>query len=146
MLWEPPDSEDELIVLYENNKQAWAEGNGYCFTIESKDSADFIERITIRIQQEKDTWNLGFWTNPERQGQGYMTEAVRHILRFGFIQLQASKIVACHALWNEASEKVLKRSGMSHIRYIEKGFKKHGKWVEENLLGIGLEEWTNNHG
>lgn len=88
-------------------------------------------------------WNIGFWTHPESQRQGIMTESVHAILRFGFEELLATRIEACHAIWNKASEKVLERNGMKFVRYIPQGFKKKGQWIDENLLAINKEEWEN---
>lgn len=136
MLWEPPLNEDELTGPYESNVKAWAEDLAYCYTIETKEPLEFVGRVAIRKKEEKDLWDLGFWTHPEQQRKGYMSEAVRVVIDFGFRDLQASQIVACHALWNKQSEKVLKKNGMRFIKHIPEGFKKKGKWVEENLLGI----------
>lgn len=144
MLWEPPTNEDELLAPYESNVKAWTEDLAYCFSIETKESVEFVGRISIRKKEGKDLWDLGFWTHPEQQRKGYMSEAVRAVIEFGFRELQASQIVACHALWNKQSEKVLKTNGMSFIEYIPKGFKKKGEWIEENLLSITLNEWNKN--
>jgi ribosomal-protein-alanine N-acetyltransferase len=142
MLWEPPTSEDELIAHYESNVKAWTEDSAYCFSIETKEPVEFVGRIAIRKEEEKELWDLGFWTHPEQQSKGYMSEAVRAVIEFGFRELQASQIVACHALWNKQSETVLKKNGMSFIEYIPEGFKKKGEWIEENLLGITQSEWN----
>lgn len=144
MLWDPPTSEAELIAPYENNVKAWAEDLAYCFTIESKDSAEFIGRISIRKKEDENLWDLGFWTHPKQQGKGYMSEAVQAVIEFGFRELRASTIVACHALWNKQSEKVLKKNGMTFIEHIPEGFRKKGQWIEENLLGLSFENWRIN--
>lgn len=141
MLWEPPASEDELVAPYENNVKAWTEDLAYCFTIETKEPVDFVGRISIR-KKEEGLWDLGFWTHPEQQNKGYMSEAVRAVMEFGFRELHATRIIACHALWNTQSEKVLKKNGMTFIEYIPEGFQKKGEWIEENLLGISRDEWT----
>ncbi len=141
MRWEPPESEDELIAPYENNIKAWQNDTAYCFTIETIDPISFVGRIVIRKQKEPNVWDLGFWTHPERQSQGFMSEAVKTLLAFGFLELQAARIEAGHALWNKASERVLKKNGMNFIRRIPQGFQKRGKWIEENLLGIDLDNW-----
>jgi len=142
MLWEPPAREEELREYHELNLRAWEDGSAYCFTIEAQDPILFIGRIIIRKQKEESTWDLGFWTHPEQQGKGYMTEACQAVLHFGFEALHADTILACHALWNRASEAVLKKNGMVFLRHIPKGFKKKGEWVEENLLGLNREQWN----
>lgn len=146
MLWEPPEKEEELIEPYENGVKAWQEGTAYSFTIELKHSLEFIGRISIRREDEESVWNLGFWTHPRHQGQGYMSESVARIIEFGFVELEAKQIVACHAIWNVASERVLKKAGMRMIRYIPEGFKKNGEWVEENLLGVSSDSWRQHKG
>ncbi len=142
MLWESPENQEELIEPLRNSKKEWEAGKGYAFTITEKENAKPLGRISIRKTNKENRWNVGFWTHPESQKQGIMTEVLKAILDFGFEQLAATEIEACHALWNKASEKVLKRNGMTFDRYIEQGFKKNGQWVEENLLVIDLEKWN----
>lgn len=141
MLWDPPENDAPVIRSYHNNIKAWQSGKGYGFSLIDRSSGDFIGRISIRREEEEGVWNIGFWTHPVQQGKGYMTEAVGAILRFGFEVLQAKRIEACYALWNKASERVLKKNGLYFLRYIEKGFKKKGQWVAENLMGIERIEW-----
>ena len=144
MLWESPAKEEELIEPYENSIRAWENGESYTFSIESKDSKNFIGRISIRRREALNVWNIGFWTHPIYQSQGYMTECAQAVLDFGFNELKAEKIDACHALWNKASEKVLQKIGMTYIEYVPQGFMKKGEWVEENHLGISREDWQIN--
>lgn len=141
MLWEPPTKEEELIKPHENSIRAWENGDSYTFSIESKDSKNFIGRISIRRTEELGVWSIGFWTYPIYQGQGYMTECAQAILYFGFSELKAEKIIAFHALWNKASERVLKKIGMIFVEYVPQGFIKKGKWVEENRLEISRKDW-----
>ena len=70
-----------------------------------------------------------------------MSKSLKAIMKFGFETLNAEVIEAYHAIWNKSSEKVLKKNGMKFISYVEKGFKKNGIWVEENLLAIEKNEW-----
>ena len=141
MIWEPPASIDELLPPLENNLKAWKEGSGYSFSIDDKVSKKIVGRISIRKNLQPDIWNVGFWTHPEQQRKGIMTEALAGILKFGFEKLSAKKIEAEHALWNKGSEKVLKNNGFIFVEYLEKGFQKNGKWVEENKLAISKEQW-----
>jgi ribosomal-protein-alanine N-acetyltransferase len=142
ILWEAPNSQEELIEPYHNSIKAWEEGKGYGFTIEDKETSEFLGRISIRKTETEDRWNVGFWTHPEHQKKGIMTASLRLILEFGFDRLNADVIESSHAIWNKASEHVLKRNGMKFIAYREKGLQKNGNWVDENLLAIAKEEWN----
>jgi ribosomal-protein-alanine N-acetyltransferase len=141
MLWEPPESEDALLAHLEASLTAWNAQRSFSFTIEDLATGAFLGRITIRQTDHDKVYNIGFWTHPESQSKGIMTEAVAKILEFGFNRLNAQTIEACHALWNKASEAVLKKNGMTFSRYIEQGFQKNGKWIDENLLAISAKDW-----
>lgn len=141
MLWEPPARIEELEAPHLRGLESWKKGEGYGFTIESKDKGVFLGRISIRPTSETDVWNIGFWTHPDHQGQGIMKEAVAAVLALGFTELNARRIEACHALWNKASEKVLQHNGFQFVRYIREGFKKHGAWIDENLLAVDRNAW-----
>ena len=143
MLWEPPESEEELIEPLNRNVKVWESGEGYSFTIVFKGTTELLGRISIRKTSKENVWDVGFWTHPASQSQGIMTESLAGVLKFGFAELSAIRIEACHAIWNKASEKVLKRNGMEFVEYIEKGFQKRGEWVDENKLAINREDWEN---
>jgi len=140
MPWEPPVSLDELQAPLERSRLAWESGKGYAFTLKRKEDAAFIGRISIRKTDEVDIWNIGFWTHPSQQKQGYMTEAVAAILDFGFQQLGAIRIEAEYATWNKASEAVLLRNGLTFVKFIEQGFQKNDEWVPENRYAIDRPE------
>jgi ribosomal-protein-alanine N-acetyltransferase len=141
MLWEPPNNPDELLIPHQDIFSDWKNGSAYNFPIINKIDNSLIGRISIRKEKELDTWNIGFWTHPEKQNKGFMKEALSAVLKFSFTMLDATKITACHALWNIKSERVLKKSEMVFSRYIEKGYQKNGKWNEENLLEIKKSDW-----
>lgn len=141
MLWEPPDHPDEMIEPFEKTIKAWEMGEAYTFSIDDKKSGHFLGRIVIRPTATHQLWNVGFWTHPTAQGRGVMTEALSRVLEFGFTQLSAECIEACHAIWNKASERVLQKNGLQFVRYIEQGFQKKDQWVAENLLAIDRKSW-----
>lgn len=141
MLWEAPATMEELVQPLENGLRAWEAGTAYAFTIEDKKTGAFLGRISIRQTDRADVWNIGFWTHPAHQGRGIMSEAAAAVIDFGFDQLEATEFEAFHALWNKASERVLRKNGLRFVRYIEQGFRKKGEWVAENLLSIKRQDW-----
>ena len=144
MAWDPPQTPDELVKPYEANIAAWEAGTGYAFTAEDKTNGEFIGRIAMRrITGDDGGWNLGFWTHPTHQRQGYMTECVRAILALIFCQLNAQYVEACHALWNAPSERVIAKAGFRYVGTVSDRFMKHGKWVEEKAHRMTRNEWLN---
>lgn len=141
MLWEPPASIEEMTPPFHRSIKAWEEGRGFTFSIVRKDLNKFAGRISIRETAEEEVWNVGFFTHPEEQGKGIMTEALKAVLAFGFETLGATSITAAYATWNKASERVLQKNGFEFVEFIEKGFQKRGEWVAENLLAIHRKNW-----
>jgi len=141
MQWDPPESIDELQAPLEGSHKKWEAEQEFSFSIRHKEKQEFLGRISIRTTEEKDVWNVGFWTHPRSQGKGVMTETLAAVLQFGFENLGAKRIEAAYAIWNKASEKVLHRNGLSFVEFLEKGFQKRGEWVEENLVAIDRVVW-----
>lgn len=142
MLWDPPKSKNELLIPLERNEKAWKKGEAFVFTILSKVGIqNRLGRISIRSTKEERVWNVGFWKHPESQKKGIMTDALHLILDFGFNYLDATKINAQYATWNLASQKVLERNGFRFVKFVENGFQKNGKWVDENEVEISKSEF-----
>jgi putative acetyltransferase len=57
---------------------------------------------------------LGYWLDEAQWGKGYMTEAVKAVLNYGFGTLKLSLITANCYPHNERSQQVLKRQGFVH--------------------------------
>ena len=131
MQWEPPSEISELHEPLQRNQSGWEDGNAYNWTVESRDKGEFIGRIAIRRTQHDGEWSIGYWTHPTQQNKGYASEVAQAIIHFGFSRLHATVITSAHATWNHASGRVLQHAGMLRVRTNPKGFKKHGKWVEE---------------
>ncbi len=55
---------------------------------------------------------LGYWIGSQYRGKGYMSEAAKEIVRFGFEELNVPRIEAAHFPLNEASGKVMVHAGM----------------------------------
>lgn len=138
MFWEPPETPAELLFPLERNLAAWRSGTAYTFTVETRNLV-FVGRVALRQTAQGGVWNLGFWTHPEQQGRGYMTEAATAALDFGFTRLGAERVEACHAVWNLRSRRVLEKIGMTFTRRVPEGFRKQGVWVAEDCLGVSRE-------
>lgn len=140
MLWEPPETIEEVAGSLERNIAAWKSGGGYAFAFETLEGA-FVGRISLRYMQADQVWDIGYWAHPEQQGNGYMTEAVAAILDQAFRVLGVPSVRADYAVWNEASKGVLHKNGFQFVEHIAQGFQKRGEWVAENRVQITRERW-----
>lgn len=141
MLWNPPERMEEIYAFTDQKIALWGTDE-YCFTIEEKETGGFLGRITLRKQEAPGTWDIGYFLHPNAWGKGYMTEAIREVLRFAFEDVGAVAVHSGHATWNEKSGNVLKRSGMRFVGTIECGFIKNGTPVPEHKYSLTREEYA----
>lgn len=66
-----------------------------------------------RFDYPNDAGEIGYVFNPEFGGQGYATEAVEEVIRFGFVALKLHRIEAKYLGGNDRSAMLLQRLGMT---------------------------------
>lgn len=82
------------------------------FGIERKADGLLIGSGSISWKAEESAMNLGYNLRSDCWGQGYATEAARAILNAGR-QLGYHEFIACHAVENVGSAKVIERCGFA---------------------------------
>lgn len=85
---------------------------------------------------------LGYWLNEDDWGKGYMTEAAREVVRYGFEELDAP-IITCNCYpFNEASQNVIEKTGFrleGILRQAEERF--DGKVFDIRAYSLTREEY-----
>ncbi len=139
MMWNKPESKEELEAFAGNIQGRWSSGDGYLFTFRDKETGHPIGRIVL--ERRSGGWNAGFWTHPKYQGAGYASEALGGLLHFCFETLGVKIVNASHAEWNIASRTVMERNGFRFKLRIEEGFERDGEWIAEDVLSLSRDQW-----
>lgn len=104
------DSEDILQSLFLDNEGTWA--------ITLKENGQLIGSIGLMPDPQRDNnpraIMIGYWLDEAHWGKGYMSEAVRVVLKRGFNELQANVITATCYPHNKRSANVLTRNGFTY--------------------------------
>ena len=79
--------------------------------------------------------------DPERQGQGFGTPAVRWLCTFGFIQLNLSRIYLFTMAANEGARRFYERLGFVHEGVLRRHTRQNGVLVDRHVQGLLREEW-----
>ena len=122
--------EQRLAKAKENEKQRWD------FAIEPHGAGHLIGTIRLSIAQDRHTADIGYGLNSDFQGLGYMTEAVRAVLNFGFGELGVHRISATTAVENIASCRVLEKVGMIQEGLLRQDKLVRGQWCDSFLYAI----------
>lgn len=108
--WQPhtslEESQEILRSVFISQKGVWA--------IILKESGQLIGSAGIIADPKRENPQarmLGYWLDENHWGKGYMTEAVKAVIDYGFNTLKLSLITANCYPHNERSQQVLKRHG-----------------------------------
>ena len=84
---------------------------------------------------------LWYTLHPAYWGQGYVTEAARELVDFGFRQLQLHRIWADCDPANVASWRVLEKLGMRREGHLRENARIKGEWVDSLIYAVLKREW-----
>lgn len=135
-----PDGEAERYISRQLAESK--SGRSKTFVIECKSQQRLRGVIEIRdIELEHSQAELSFWLAVEVWGQGYMSEALKPILRVGFADLGLNRLYAYHMERNPGSGKVLQKNGFLREGMLRQRVRKWGVFENTVLWAILREDW-----
>lgn len=117
-------------------KEKFEEGSILTFAIENQDTMELIGLISLRVSEQFQHAEIGYWIGKPFWNKGYGTEAVGALLDFGFNVLNLHKIFARAFSTNPGSWRIMEKNGLTH----EGTFKEHVyRWDEfHDLVFYGI--------
>jgi ribosomal-protein-alanine N-acetyltransferase len=82
------------------------------------------------------TASLGYWAAQVHAGRGYITAAVRAVVRYAFEDLDLHRVEAACQPDNMASRRVLEKCGFAHEGMARAYLKINGAWRDHLLFGV----------
>lgn len=131
-----PYYEEDAIWWIKNSWKKFEEGIQYNFAIRLEEDADLIGTIGLIIDQNNRKANLGYWLGEEYWNNGYMTEAIKTVIKFAFEELNLNKVYASHFEGNKASGAAMKKAGMQQEGYFKAEYFKNGEIIDSYRYGI----------
>lgn len=85
------------------------------------------------------TAEIGYWANPDTRGRGYVTEAVREVVRWGFEEIGLGRVTWQAFDGNVASRRVIEKLGFTMVG-LQRGSHQHrgrpaDMWLADILPG-----------
>lgn len=137
-----PYPEGEAERYLERKTVESEQGLSRAFAIERKLDQAFCGVIEIRdIEREHSQAELSFWLAVEAWGQGYMSEALKPMLRFGFEHLDLNRLYAYHMVRNPGSDKVLQKNGFTQEEILWQRVRKLGVFEDVKLWAMLRQDW-----
>jgi [ribosomal protein S5]-alanine N-acetyltransferase len=136
-----PYPEGAAEVWIAGHRQAHEAGQETTWGITAREGGSLLGVVSLRTVQEHRRAEMGYWIGVPYWNRGYMTEAARAVVSYGFEDLGLHRIYATHVARNPASGRVMQKAGM---RY-EGCLRQHvWRWdVPQDLLYYGIlrTEW-----
>ncbi|KYH06236.1 GNAT family N-acetyltransferase [Chryseobacterium cucumeris] len=123
-----PYVENDARSWVEMSKEAFENNTGYTFAIRNKEG-QIIGAIGLH-DRDDDKAELGYWIGIPYWNKGYVTEAAKAIIDFGFNELKLNKIFATHFPHNPASGRIMEKAGMEQEAVLIKEVKKDGEYFD----------------
>ena len=136
------ESQESLKYAIDYNEN----GEGYRFCITLKENDKMIGGIGYHIAAETPVGKIadpmGWFLMPEHQNKGYMTEAIKSVLVFAFLQNNCARVVTACFKDNIPTRKVMEKAG-----FRQEAEKIGAMWLDGEMrdrleFAINKEEFT----
>ena len=111
------------------------------FALTLRDDRLLIGAMSLALQNELRSAELGYWIGRPYWNRGYGTEAAAAVIRYGFDKLRLNRIFAVHMTHNPASGRILEKIGMTKEGCHRQSQIKYGKFVDLNYYSILRTEY-----
>ncbi len=142
------NSEEEMLPYFnkilQNNVTPFEDRKAFEFAVFSASEGSFVGFADVEIHNINDSGGcgeIGYFLLPEFWGRGYAGEIANALTEISFKHLRLHKLSARCNSNNTASEKVMKKAGMTKEGELRKVRFKNGCWDSEKVYGILKDEW-----
>jgi len=145
MTWGPNTPEDtRAFIQLAISQQVIEPRVNYHFIVTMKGIEQVIGGCGIHIRRPAHRGaEIGYCFNKQYWRQGYATETMGALLKFGFETLQMHRIIATCDSGNIGSERVMQKSGLRKEAYFVQELWQKGRWRDSLLYAILESEWFN---
>lgn len=136
-----PYHEEDAIFWLNMSYQGFKQGDKAVFSIRDKSTDAFMGGIGLHIDEAHNRAELGYWIAVPFWNQGFMTEALTALLKYGFETRELNRIYAVHMIENESSGRVMAKSGMKKEGIIPDAVHARGDYRTLVQYGLTREDY-----
>lgn len=122
---------DEVIRLLDKFISAYENSNTYRWAIIEKKSQKCVGQIAFYLVDTKNHFaEIEYCIGTDFQRKGYMTEAVKAIIKYGFEKIKLHKIQISTKSFNIPSKRVIEKCGFTYEGTLRDYFYFEGEYVD----------------
>jgi [ribosomal protein S5]-alanine N-acetyltransferase len=130
--------------LIKNNIHAREKDEKYVFGIFEMDTDKLVGNVALTeiFRGPLQSCYIGYYLDLECNGKGYMSEAVKLSVAFGFDELHLHRIEAGVMPHNTGSIRVLEKAGFQKEGIARRNVNINGKWEDHQVLAIIEDDYA----
>lgn len=141
--WVPFQKDVDAAARFaEASAQDWDQGRAVRFLIQERSGGRLCGVVGLEncVEMHR-SCELGYWLRKDAAGQGFMTEAARLCVDFGFRRMGVHRLRIAAATGNAPSLRVIARLGFQY-----EGMARHaewcdGRWLDHSVFSLLESEW-----
>ena len=143
VLWEAQKNISESRAYIKCMLRRYRAGDPASWCIERKDEGRVVGTIGYMwYQPENNAAEVGYSLARDCWNQGYMTEALRAVLRYSFEVMAINRVEAQHEVGNPASGAVMRKCGMRREGTLRSRLYNKGHYVDVELYAMLRQDWA----
>jgi ribosomal-protein-alanine N-acetyltransferase len=147
LLWKKHEGPGETLMFMEQMAVQVQQGGAFHWVIEEKQTGRAVGLASLTCESAKhNRYDLGYCLAKEAWGQGYVTQAVRAVLDYGFLREGIWRIQAHVFSDNPASMRVLQKTGFEKEGHFKKYYWRGGGFADCDVFAINCIEWERMRG
>lgn len=140
--WEPKSVQEVESFIDTISKKEFDTTGWYQIAIVLENDGSLIGDCGIHIlEDDRRLAEIGISLAPERQGNGYATEALNAVLNMLFVDLRKHRVFASVDPLNLPSMTLMKRLGLRQEAHFVQSLWFKEKWVDDVVFGMLQTEW-----
>ena len=138
LLWSPHDDPSYTKRYLKQIQASYKNGSFYDWALILRATGKMIGTCGyISFDTANNSTEVGYVINPAYWGNGYAAEALREVIRFGFVDLRMNRIQARFIKGNDSSLRVMEKAGMTF-----EGFLRESMYIKDGYKDIGYASIT----
>jgi len=134
LLWQPHESEAYTRRYLNYLQTRYRAGDFHDWAVVWRDADKMIGTCGFTsFRLDANSAEIGYVLNRSYWGMGVAPEAVRAVLRFGFLELRLHRIEAHYMIGNDRSRRVMEKVGMTY-----EGTQRDSLFVKGRYVSVGV--------
>lgn len=147
LLWQPHESEAYTRRYLNYLQTRYRAGDFHDWAVVWRDADKMIGTCGFTsFRLDANSAEIGYVLNRSYWGMGVAPEAVRAVLRFGFLELRLHRIEAHYMIGNDRSRRVMEKVGMTYEGTQRDSLFVKGRYVSVGVCAVLEDEFRSMYG